>query len=123
VKVERSDRYVLVLRVVSGIVLGLGGGFVAVELGTLGLGLLVALAIWSGQVPPRFAQLAAVLVTAGVLWVYVFVRAAAFCAATPSSCSGPPAEPFIAVAAVVFLAGIVMAEVTRRQLQRPRDIQ
>jgi len=119
---EGSDRALLVFRFLSGAALGVGAGLLAVALPTAGLPLLVVVAAWSARVSPRFAQLAGVLIASGMLWFVVMLQGSFYCAANPSSCSGPPPEPFAIAGAVVAGAGVVALGATRRRLERAHDI-
>lgn len=115
---NNDDRDRLGFRILTGSLFGLLGAFVTIEFPTIGLVLIGVTAIWSGSLPPRYAQLAALLSAAGAFWLYVFIGAVGTCSSSPASCSGPPPEPFVVVAGAVLAGGLASAELTRHRLRR-----
>jgi hypothetical protein len=120
--VDRADSRHVTSRLAAGAALGTVTGVLADVFGVLGLALLVAVVAISVLVPPRFAFLAGVLISAGGLWLFFSLQAASFCAVNPSSCSGPSPVPFAAVSGLVLASGIVALAKTRVRHNRSHDI-
>lgn len=119
--VERGYRTVASDRVLAGSALGAFGGIVAVALGIPGLTMWALAAVLLAFAPPRFALLAGLLTSSGALWTFFTTQAVLRCAADPSSCSGPSPVPLAAASVLVLGVGLVLLEVTRRQVVRSRD--
>jgi hypothetical protein len=109
-------------RLLAGAVLGAVAGLLVDLFGVRGLALLVAVAMGSAFVRPRFALLGGVLIGAGGLWLPFTIGAVALCTADRSRCSSTAPEPFAIVAAVVLTAGLLATVWTRRRLERASDI-
>jgi hypothetical protein len=109
-------------RLVSGAAIGAVAGVLVDVFGVLGLALLVVVIAVSALVPPRFAFLGGVLISAGGLWLFFSLQAAAICAVNPSSCSGPSPVPFAAVSGLAFASGILVLAKTRPRPNRSHDI-
>lgn len=109
-------------RLLAGVIIGAVAGFLVDLFGVRGLALLVALAVGSAFVRPRFTLLGAVLIGAGGLWLPFTTGAVVLCAANPSSCSATSPLPFAIVALVVLIAGVLTLAWSRRRLERASDI-
>jgi uncharacterized membrane protein YoaK (UPF0700 family) len=107
---------------VVGVVIGAVAGFLVDLFWVRGLAVLVAIAVVSAFVRPRFAMLGAVLIGAGGLWLPFTTGNVVICVATPSSCSGPSPLPFAIVAAAVLIVGVLTLAWSRRRLERSSDI-
>jgi uncharacterized membrane protein YoaK (UPF0700 family) len=105
-----------------GAVIGAVAGFLVDLFWLRGLAVLVAIAVVSAFVRPRFAMLGAVLLGAGGLWLPFTTGNVVICVANPSSCSGPSPVPFAIVAAAVLIVGVLTLEWSRRHVGRARDI-
>jgi hypothetical protein len=96
-----------------GVGLGLVVGVLAAALGTPGIILLIVASLWAAAVPPRFAFLSGLLISAGVAWSVIGARFAAICDQAPGSCSGPPIWPFLAFAVATVVLGLGLAVGTK----------
>lgn len=105
-----------------GVVIGAVAGFLVDLFWLRALAVLVAIAVASAFVRPRFAMLAGVLIGAGGLWLPFTMGNVAICVANPSSCSGPSPVPFAIVAAAVLSVGVLTLAWSRRRLERASDI-
>lgn len=120
--IRQTGNRSFVNRLAFGAVLGSASGVLAVTFGVPGLSLLAVVVALSALIPPRYAFLAGVLIATGGLWLFFSVRAVIFCAANPSSCSGPQPEVFAVVSGVVLAVGLLAFVVTRRRFGPSSDI-
>jgi hypothetical protein len=120
--VQQTGDRSFVNRLAFGAVLGSASGVLAVTFGVPGLSLLAVVVALSALIPPRYAFLAGLLIAIGGLWLFFSVRSVIYCAASPSSCSGPQPGPFAVVSGVVLAVGLLALAVTRRRLGPSRDI-
>jgi len=106
----------------SGLVLGVATGFVTIELGVIGLSLVlasIALIVWKG---PRLPGFGGLLAGFGGLWTFLFARVALTCgpqALLPDSgCFTEDLTPWIAGSGALFAAGLVLSIVALRRRRR-----
>ena len=110
------------VQLLVGVVIGTVAGFLVDLFWVRGLAVLVAIAVVSAFVRPRFVMLAAVLIGVGGLWLPFAAGNVVICVADPSACSGPSPFPFAIVAAVVLIVGVLILAWSRRRLERSSDI-
>ena len=120
---EKSSSGSGTVRLPLGMAVGAVAGLLVDVLGVRGLALLIAVAVGSAFLPPRFTVLGAVLVGAGGFWLPFTVGAVMLCAASPSSCSSTSPVPYAIVAACVLIAGVLILAWTRRRPASALDIQ
>lgn len=94
---------------IASLVVGVAGGFLALEFPTLGWLILVLFAIPAAIVGPRAAAIGGLLTGFGAIWLALLGRVAITCrAADGFGCQAPGIEPWLAVGAGVLAIGAAL---------------
>ena len=101
---------------IAGLAVGAAGGFLALELPTIGYLLLVLFAIPAAVVGPRAAAIGGLLTGAGAIWLILLGRVALECRAPDGEigCQAPGIEPWLAASAGMLAVGIVLTILAAR---------
>jgi hypothetical protein len=105
---------------IAGLVVGVAGGFLALEFPTLGWLILVLFAIPAAVVGPRAAAIGGLLTGFGACWLVLLGRVAITCQATGDElgCHAPGIEPWLAVGAGVLAIGLALTIVAFARARR-----
>jgi hypothetical protein len=101
---------------IAGLAVGAAGGFLALELPTVGYVLLLLFAFPAAIVGPRAAAIGGLLTGFGGVWLLLLGRVALECRAPDGEigCSAPGIEPWLAFGAAVIAIGIALTIVAVR---------
>lgn len=102
---------------IAGLAVGAAGGFLALELPTLGWLVVVLFAIPAAIVGPRAAAFGGLLTGFGGTWLVLLGRVAITCPPTGDEigCHSPGIEQWLAVAATILAIGVVLTIVAARR--------
>jgi hypothetical protein len=97
---------------IAGIVVGVAGGFLALEFPTLGWLILVLFAVPAAIVGARAAAIGGLLTGFGAIWLALLGRVAITCrAADGFGCQAPGIEPWLAVGAGMLAIGLALTTI------------
>jgi hypothetical protein len=110
---------------IAGVVVGVAGGLLALEIPTLGWLILVLFAVPAAIVGPRAAAIGGLVTGFGACWLVLLGRVAITCGATDDElgCHAPGIEQWLAVSAGVLAIGLTLTAVSyvraRPRAERP----
>jgi hypothetical protein len=95
---------------IAGLVVGVAGGFLALEFPTLGWLILALFAIPAAVVESRATAIGGLLSGLGVCWLVILGRVAITCRSTGDEpgCQAPGIEPWLAVSAGIMAIGVAL---------------
>jgi hypothetical protein len=108
---------------IAGLVVGVTGGFLALEFPTLGWLILALFAIPAAFVESRAAAIGGLLSGLGACWLVILGRVAITCRATGDEpgCHAPGIEPWLAISAGVLAIGIALTTFAAARVRRRRE--
>src|SRR5258705_9439811 len=108
---------------IAGLVVGVAGGFLALEFPTLGWLILVLFAVPAAVVGPRAAAIGGLLSGFGACWLVLLGRVAITCRATGDEpgCEAPGIESWLAVGAGIIVIGIALTIFAAARVRRRRE--
>ncbi len=105
----------------AGLVVGLTGGFLALEFPALGWLILVLFAVPAAIVGARAAAIGGLLTGFGAIWLALLGRVAITCRADGGfGCQAPGIEPWLAVGAGVLAIGLALTTIAFVRARRRR---
>lgn len=108
-------------RWVAGLVVGVAGGFLALELPTLGYLIVILFAIPAAIRGPRLAAIGGLLTGFGTVWLLLLGRVALACQAPDGEigCHAPGIEGWLAVGGAVLAIGLALSIIAGIRAGRP----
>jgi hypothetical protein len=108
---------------IAGLVVGVTGGFLALEFPTLGWLILALFAVPAAIVESRAAAIGGLLAGLGACWLVILGRVAITCRASGEEpgCQAPGIEPWLALSAVVLTIGIALTIYASARARRGRQ--